>query len=86
MREWIEGAWDNTRLGIVTEGRTPLGRRRLVLANLPRTRNTRSWREFQAQINFRVQGACADGLKLGIVRISNRLPKEARIHYSIGSR
>jgi DNA polymerase I-like protein with 3'-5' exonuclease and polymerase domains len=83
MKAWIEQAWDNTRLGTITEGRTPLGRRRLILPHLPGTRNTRAWREFQAQINFRVQAACADGLKVGIVRISQQLPKGALVILSV---
>jgi DNA polymerase I-like protein with 3'-5' exonuclease and polymerase domains len=83
MRDWIEQAWDNTRLGAVTEGRTPLGRRRIVLPHISGMRNTRAWREFQAQVNFKVQGACADGLKLGIIRISRRLPTGAVIVLSV---
>jgi DNA polymerase-1 len=83
MARWIDDAWEKTRLGVVTEGRTVLGRRRLILPTIPGTRNTRAWREFQAQINFLVQGSCADGLKLGIVRIRARLPKGAVIILSI---
>jgi DNA polymerase I-like protein with 3'-5' exonuclease and polymerase domains len=83
MKAWIEQAWDNTNLGVVTEGRTPLGRRRINLPHIPGTRNTRDWREFQAQINFKVQAACADGLKIGIVRISERLPEDVVIILSV---
>ena len=83
MKAWIDQAWDNTALGIVTEGRTKLGRRRLILPTLPGTRNTRAWREFQAQINFLVQGSCADGLKLAIIRIRALLPPGAEIMLSV---
>jgi hypothetical protein len=83
MAAWIEGAWDATRAGDVIEGRTKLGRRRLILPTNPGTRNTRAWREFQAQINFLVQGACADGLKLAIARTSARLPIGAEIILSV---
>ena len=78
MAAWIEAAWDATRAGIVFEGRTKLGRRRIILPTAPGTRNTRAWREFQAQINFGIQGACADGLKIGIARISVRIRKMPR--------
>ena len=83
MAAWIEGAWDPTRAGCVVEGRTTLGRRRIILPTMPGTRNTRAWREFQAQINFLVQGACADGLKLAIARTSARLPAGAEIILSV---
>ena len=76
---WHANAWENIRLGQVIEGRTILGRRRLILPHIPGTKKNLSWRQFQAQINFLVQGSCADGLKIAIIWISRRLPKGARI-------
>jgi hypothetical protein len=83
MAAWIEGAWEATRTGRVIEGRTKLGRRRIILPTTPGTRNTRAWREFQAQINYLVQGSCADGLKIAIGRILARLPIGAVIILSV---
>ena len=61
----------------------PIEQRDVYEYPIPGTRNTRAWREFQAQINFLFQGSCADGLKLGIVRIRARLPNGAVIILSI---
>ena len=55
------------------EGRTILGRRRLIN---PEASN---WDSFQSKTNLVVQGACADGLKLALCEIHKALPKDARI-------
>ena len=57
----------------VVEGRTIIGRRRLIN---PEDSN---WDAFQAKTNLVVQGACADGLKLALCEIHKALPKDAKI-------
>lgn len=61
------------------EGRTSWGRRRLICPLIPGTRNNLAWRTFQSQINFKVQGACADGLKRSIVDIDSKLAPGAEL-------
>jgi DNA polymerase I len=57
----------------VVEGRTILGRRRLIN---PEASN---WNRFHAKTNLVVQGACADGLKLALCEIHTALPEDAKI-------
>jgi DNA polymerase I len=57
----------------VTEGRTVTGRRRLLTESDP------DWKRFQARVNYVIQGGCADALKLAMVTLASKLPKEARI-------
>jgi len=55
------------------EGRTLLGRRRLPGPDAT------NWDRLQLLVNFRVQGSCADGLKLAMVRLAKELPLSARM-------
>jgi DNA polymerase-1 len=55
------------------EGRTVLGRRRLT------NEDDTNWGRFQLLINFPVQGSCADGLKLAMVRLAKELPPSTRM-------
>ena len=55
------------------EGRTILGRRRLI------NQEASNLDCFQAKTNLVVQGACADGLKLALCEIHKALPKDAKI-------
>ena len=55
------------------EGLTLLGRRRLPGPDAS------DWDRFQLLINFRVQGSCADGLKLAMVRLAKELPVGTRM-------
>ena len=55
------------------EGRTVIGRRRLL------GEGASDWERFQAQVNYVVQGSCADGLKYALVALVAQLPREARI-------
>ena len=55
------------------EGRTVIGRRRLL------GEDASDWERFQAQVNYVVQGSCADGLKYALVALATELPPEARI-------
>lgn len=55
------------------EGRTVIGRRRLL------SQVASDWDRFQAQVNYVVQGSCADGLKYALVTLAAELAPEARI-------
>jgi DNA polymerase I len=57
----------------VTEGRTILGRRRLIAEDAP------DWKRFQAQVNFVVQGGAAEALKTGMLGLAEKLPPEAQL-------
>jgi DNA polymerase-1 len=57
----------------VKEGRTQLGRRRLPAPGAS------DWDRFQLLVNFRVQGSCADGLKLAMLRLFAKLPASAQL-------
>src|SRR6516165_11075687 len=37
------------------------------------------WDRFQLLVNFRVQGSCADGLKLAMLRLASELPPSAQL-------
>ncbi|MBV8418257.1 MAG: hypothetical protein JO251_23930 [Verrucomicrobia bacterium] len=69
LARWHAKAWDELECTEVVEGRTILGRRRLIN---PEASN---WDCFQAKTNLVVQGACADGLKLALCEIRKRLPR-----------
>jgi DNA polymerase I-like protein with 3'-5' exonuclease and polymerase domains len=71
LAAWHRKAWDN--IGSITEGRTLLGRRRL-LGSEPK-----DWHRFQLSINFPVTGSCADGLKLAMICLARELPSGAKI-------
>jgi DNA polymerase I-like protein with 3'-5' exonuclease and polymerase domains len=71
LAAWHKTAWDNAP-GL-TEGRTVLGRRRLLSPDAP------IWQRFLVQINFVVQGSCADTLKLAMLYLAQRLPQGAQL-------
>jgi DNA polymerase I len=71
LARWHREAW--AAAASVTEGRTILGRRRLIPDDAP------DWKRFQAQVNFVVQGGCADGLKVAMVNLAAKLPTGARL-------
>jgi len=73
LARWHAKAWGEVECTEVAEGRTILGRRRLIN---PEASN---WERFQAKTNLVVQGACADGLKLALCEIHKALPKDAKI-------
>src|SRR5207244_7370523 len=73
LARWHAKAWSEVECTEVVEGRTILGRRRLID---PEASN---WDRFQAKTNLVVQGACADGLKLALCEIRKRLPRSGRI-------
>jgi DNA polymerase I-like protein with 3'-5' exonuclease and polymerase domains len=73
VSSWHAKAWGELECTEVVEGRTILGRRRLID---PEASN---WDRFQAKTNLVVQGACADGLKLALCEIRKRLPRSGRI-------
>ena len=82
LARWHAKAWDEVECTEVVEGRSILGRRRLID---PEASN---WDRFQAKTNLVVQGACADGLKLALCEIRKRLPPRsawiiAIVHYEI---
>ena len=69
LARWHAKAWGEVECTEVVEGRTILGRRRLID---PEASN---WDCFQSKTNLVVQGACADGLKLALCEIRKRLPR-----------
>ena len=73
LARWHAKAWDEVECTEVVEGRTILGRRRLIN---PEASN---WGCFQSKTNLVVQGACADGLKLALCEIHKALPKDAKV-------
>ena len=73
LARWHAKAWGEVECTEVVEGRTILGRRRLIN---PEASN---WDCFQAKTNLVVQGACADGLKLALCEIHKRLPRSVWI-------
>ena len=73
LARWHAKAWGEVECTEVVEGRTILGRRRLIN---PEASN---WDCFQSKTNLVVQGACADGLKLAFCEIHKALPKDAKI-------
>jgi putative DNA primase/helicase len=81
IKAWHEEARTKAQADLVSEGRTLLGRRRLVLA-IEGDRKYR-YRQMQAQVNFVIQGACADGLKLAIILIVQALPPGAELILTI---
>ena len=77
IKAWHDRAWANAHANSITEGRSHLGRRRLVL-QIPGDAS-HQYRQAQAQVNYIIQAACADGLKIAIVLISKALPEGAEV-------
>jgi DNA polymerase I len=71
LEAWHRKAW--VLAPYTKEGRTLPGRRRLAGPDATK------WDRFQLLINFQVQGSCADGLKLAMVRLAKELPLSARM-------
>jgi DNA polymerase I-like protein with 3'-5' exonuclease and polymerase domains len=78
IEQWHNRAWSNARANRITEGRSHLGRRRLVLP-LVHGDTTHQYRQAQAQVNYIIQAACADGLKIAIALIVKSLPEGAEL-------
>ena len=73
LARWHAKAWDEIERTEAVEGRTILGRRRL---SNPEASN---WDCFQSKTNLVVEGACADGIKLALCEIRQRLPRNTWI-------
>jgi DNA polymerase I len=73
LKQWHDEARNAARNGEVLEGRTAMGRRRL----LPHEHT--EWHRFQAQTNLVVQGSCADILKNALIELVVVLPPAARL-------
>ena len=76
----IDSWHDRTRLDAdqdLTEVRTRSGRRRLLPPELG------GWDRFALALNTPVQGVVADGMKMALVELHNRLPEGARIVLTI---
>jgi DNA polymerase I len=73
LARWHAKAWDEIECAEAVEGRTILGRRRLID---PEASNLDC---FQSKTNLVVQGACADGIKLALCEIRKRLPRSTWI-------
>jgi len=73
LARWHKEAWTAARNGEVVEGRTAMGRRRLLPPEAP------DWHRFQAQTNLAVQGSCADILKNALIELVVVLPPAARL-------
>jgi DNA polymerase I len=73
LARWHAKAWDEVESTEVVEGRTILGRRKLIN---PETTN---WDCFQSKTSLVVQGACADGMKLALSEIHKQLPQSTWI-------
>jgi DNA polymerase-1 len=71
LANWHKAAWE--KVSETKEGRTVIGRRRLL------SEGASDWDRFQAQVNYVVQGSCADALKCALVALAAQLPPEARI-------
>jgi DNA polymerase I-like protein with 3'-5' exonuclease and polymerase domains len=73
LARWHAKVWNEIERTEVVEGRTILGRRRLIN---PEASN---WDCFQSKTNLVVQGVCADGIKLALYEIRKRLPRSTWI-------
>ena len=76
LATWHKNAWRAAgEIGSMPacEVRTQAGRRRL----LPRGGD--DWTRFTGLVNTSVQGTCADGLKLAMVRLAGQLPADVQI-------
>jgi DNA polymerase I-like protein with 3'-5' exonuclease and polymerase domains len=71
LAAWHKTAWESAPS--LTEGRTVLNRRRLLSPDAP------IWQRFLVQINFVVQGSCADTLKLAMIYLAQGLPEGAQL-------
>jgi DNA polymerase-1 len=72
LARWHQDAWELAN-GDAIETRTRLGRRRWL------PERSRSWQRFTQLVNTPVQGGCADGLKLALVELADKLPANSRI-------
>jgi DNA polymerase I-like protein with 3'-5' exonuclease and polymerase domains len=82
IKKWHEQAWGRANADLVTEGRSHLGRRRLVRPPVPGDDSHR-YRQAQALVNYLIQASCADGQKLALVLIARRLPSGAELILSV---
>jgi len=73
LGRWHQTAWDEAA-GDALESRTRLGRRRLL-----EDAGNSKWKRFTTLINTPVQGGCADGMKLAMVKLASLLPEGARL-------
>jgi DNA polymerase I-like protein with 3'-5' exonuclease and polymerase domains len=85
IAKWHAQSKANAQHGVPKEGRSNLGRRRLILpaSGSSNAASNLQYRRQQAQINYLIQSTCADGLKIGLTKIASRLPKEAELILSI---
>ena len=82
IKTWHESAWEKANADLVTEGRSHLGRRRLVRPPVEDDPSHR-YRQAQALVNGLIQPTCADGMKLGLVLIASELPLGAELILSV---
>jgi DNA polymerase I-like protein with 3'-5' exonuclease and polymerase domains len=82
IAKWHEAAWKKAQADLVTEGRSHLGRRRLVRTPVEGDDSHR-YRQAQALVNFLIQASCADGMKLFLVLVASQLPFGAEVILSI---
>ena len=66
----------HTNESTVTEGRTVTGGRRFLYVSPGAEQSDINWAGFQLLTNFRVQGSAADVLKLAMIKVNERLPRE----------
>jgi DNA polymerase-1 len=76
VRRMHQKAWRKAEAGI-KEVRTAFGRRILIPSDAS------PWDRFEAQVNYRIQGSAADGLKLAMVEINKRLPDGAYLALTV---
>ncbi|MCB1132728.1 MAG: hypothetical protein KDN05_16510, partial [Verrucomicrobiae bacterium] len=72
FRKWHKQTDREARNGL-SEIRTRTGRRRLLPSNL------NDWQRFSQGVNSPVQGVAADGMKMALLAMHAKLPKDARI-------
>ena len=73
LERWHKAAW-TAAAGDAYQTRTRLGRRRLLA-----DAGDQKWKRFTTLVNTPVQGGCADGIKLAMVKLSRQLPTEAKL-------
>ena len=57
----------------IAESRSVLGRRRIIPGKASQ------WQAFTTLVNTPVQGACADGMKLALLALSEKLPEDTHL-------
>ncbi len=77
LQGWHRRTWDQAS-GDAHQSRTRLGRRRLL-----EDAGDSRWKRFTTLINTPVQGSCADGMKLAMVKLARLLPDGARLVSSV---